>query len=393
MRHYKRLIMSVLLLATLIPGMLIACSSTSGNQGNPVIPPSQTVKGSISGSAAFETIRQAADTYLSTGKELNVISAKDLYTNLTDGDTKNDPYILSVRTAALYRTGHVCTAVNIPLRGLFLPTRFSMLPSKDVNFVLYSETGNEGGQAVALLNMMGWNITQLKWGFTSWYKCPVTAPGLFRPASGGGVGMNYPTEKTASVSTKTYDFPTFKYSGNNLDDLIKVAGSAWFNAEVPPPADYTGTDAYWKDLFILPQKLYGWLDNPSNIPLSWWDNKMVSTPFIVDVRAPDWYAKGHIAGAINIPITDLAKPENLHKLPTNQEIVIVDNDGQVQGQAVSILNVLGYNATGLMWGMMGWTKDDTIVNTRFLEYEPGSDVKEHDIMEYPFCYVTDPGAY
>jgi rhodanese-related sulfurtransferase len=205
--------------------------------------------------------------------------------------------------------------------------------------------------------------------------------------------MNYPMETTATVSSKTYEYPTFKYSGNNLQDLIVAAGGAWFDTEVPPPADYTGTDAYFKDLFVLPQKLFSWLDNPSNIPLTWWDNKMVSTPFIVDVRTPEYYAKGHIGNAINIPITDIAKPENLKKLPTNQEIVIVDNDGQASGQVVSILNVLGYNATALMWGMMGWTTNDNVVVDRFREYVPGSDVKEQDIMEYPFCSLTDPGAY
>jgi rhodanese-related sulfurtransferase len=205
--------------------------------------------------------------------------------------------------------------------------------------------------------------------------------------------MNYPMETKETVATKTYSLPTFKYSGNNLEELIRAAGDAWFRAEVPPPADYQGTDAYWKDMFISPAKLYSWLDNPNNIPLSWWDNKMVSSPFVVDVRTPEYYAKGHIAGAINIPITDIAKTENLKKLPTNQEIVIVDNDGQAAGQAVSILNVLGYNATALMWGMMGWTRNDDVVVNRFLEYVPGSDTKEYDIKEYPFCYVTDPGTY
>ena len=203
--------------------------------------------------------------------------------------------------------------------------------------------------------------------------------------------MNYPMDTTATVSTKTFDFPTFKFKGNNLEDLIKVAGNAWFDAEVPPPADYQGTDAYFKNLVITPQQLFNWIGNPSNIPLTWWDSSMNPAPFIVDVRTADYYAKGHIAGAINIPITDIAKPENLHKLPTNQEIVIVDNDGQAQGQVVSILNVLGYNATGLEWGMMGWTTSDVVVTNRFREYVPGSDTIEQDIMEYPFCTLLRPG--
>jgi rhodanese-related sulfurtransferase len=205
--------------------------------------------------------------------------------------------------------------------------------------------------------------------------------------------MNYPMVTTPTLPTNTYGYPVFKYSGNDLTDIVIKAGNAWVDTEVPPPADYQGTDAYFKNLVITPQQLFGWQGNASNIPLTWWDNSLVPEPFIVDVRSPDYYAKGHLEGAINIPITDIAKPENLHKLPANQEIVIVDNDGQAQGQVVSILNVLGYNATGLQWGMMGWTRDDTVVVNRFREYVPGSDTKEQDIMEYPFCTVTDPGAY
>jgi rhodanese-related sulfurtransferase len=118
-----------------------------------------------------------------------------------------------------------------------------------------------------------------------------------------------------------------------------------------------------------------------------------TTPFILDVRDAEHYNLGHIEGAVNIPITDVAKPENLKKLPNNQLIVVVDNNGQASPQVTSILNVLGYNATELMWGMMGWTTNDTVIVNRFREYVPGSDTKEQDIMEYPFCYVTDPGGY
>jgi rhodanese-related sulfurtransferase len=168
MTHYKRLIMSVLLMATLVSGMLIAC----GPSTQTVTPPTstQTSKGSISGAAAFEMVRAAADTYFSSGKELNTINAETLYKNLTDGNTKNDPFIISSRTPVLYRTGHVCGAINIPLRSTFLETNWELEPPKDATVVLYSETGNEGGEIVSLMNILGWNVTPLLWGFTSWYK-------------------------------------------------------------------------------------------------------------------------------------------------------------------------------------------------------------------------------
>ena len=205
MRYSKISIMLVLIIM-LVLGSLLSCTPSSSSPG--------TKEGSISGSAAFEAIRQRADTYLSTGKALNTIWAEALYANLTDGKTENDPFIVSLRTPLLYRTGHICTAINIPIRALFMPTFLALLPPKDKPLVVYGLTGNDSGQAVSLLNMLGWNVTHLQWGFTSWYKCPVTAPGLFRPTTGGGVGMDLPLETTANVPSKTYDFPKVTVSGN-----------------------------------------------------------------------------------------------------------------------------------------------------------------------------------
>jgi rhodanese-related sulfurtransferase len=170
--RYSKTTFILVLVAILLLGTFISCNGTSNppnTSGNTDVTQTSTT-GSISGSAAFEMIRQAADTYLSTGKELEVISAEDLYTNLTDGNASNDPFILSVRTPKLYRTGHVCSAINIPLRSLFLTTSWEQLPPKDTNLIMYSETGNEAPEAIALLNMLGWDIIQMKWGFTSWYK-------------------------------------------------------------------------------------------------------------------------------------------------------------------------------------------------------------------------------
>src|SRR5207244_11484695 len=40
---------------------------------------------------------------------------------------------------------------------------------------------------------------------------------------------------------------------------------------------------------------------------------------VVDVRPPEEYAAGHLPGALNLPLAQLAK--RLHKLPANREVV------------------------------------------------------------------------
>ncbi|RME51237.1 MAG: rhodanese-like domain-containing protein, partial [Caldilineae bacterium] len=67
-------------------------------------------------------------------------------------------------------------------------------------------------------------------------------------------------------------------------------------------------------------------------------------------------------GAINIPWTQLYKAENLAKLPADKLIVVYCYTGHTGQVATTILNALGYNAVNLKFGIMGWTKDDAVLN-------------------------------
>ena len=57
---------------------------------------------------------------------------------------------------------------------------------------------------------------------------------------------------------------------------------------------------------------------------------------------------GHIEGAINIALKDIAKVENLQKLDPTKQIVVYCYTGRTGSQATAILNALGYNATNLL---------------------------------------------
>jgi len=77
-------------------------------------------------------------------------------------------------------------------------------------------------------------------------------------------------------------------------------------------------------------------------------------PVIVDVRQPDEYAQGFIAGAINIPLRDLA--QNLRALPAlDKAIVVVCNSGHRAAIGMAVLQMLGYkNAKSLAGGLQAW---------------------------------------
>lgn len=91
------------------------------------------------------------------------------------------------------------------------------------------------------------------------------------------------------------------------------------------------------------------------------DGDASNDPFILSVRKPEDYALGHIPGAVNIFYKDIAKPENLAKLPKDKQIVVYCYTGHTGQLAATILGLLGYDAGNIKYGMMGWTKDDKVL--------------------------------
>jgi len=70
--------------------------------------------------------------------------------------------------------------------------------------------------------------------------------------------------------------------------------------------------------------------------------------FLLDVRTPIEFARGHIEGAINIPVDDLRR--RLSELPRNRDIVVYCQVGQRGYLATRILLQSGYRAANLGGG-------------------------------------------
>jgi rhodanese-related sulfurtransferase len=93
---------------------------------------------------------------------------KVLADNLEDGDTANDPQIISVRSAAHYAGGHIPGAINIPYQqvaNLDNQTKF-VDPSKQV--AVYCYTGHTGSLAAMALGILGYNAKDILWGVNGW---------------------------------------------------------------------------------------------------------------------------------------------------------------------------------------------------------------------------------
>ena len=67
------------------------------------------------------------------------------------------------------------------------------------------------------------------------------------------------------------------------------------------------------------------------------------------VKAED-YAKGHIAGAINIPFGK-GMQDSFSKIPTDKPVIVYCYTGQTSSQTMAVLRMLGFDAYSLSGGM------------------------------------------
>jgi len=306
----------------------------------------------------FEIIRAAADSWISSGKQIN-ISTKELFSRLTDGKPGNVPFILSVREVTelpdVYTKGHIFGAVNIPWRVVFKKNNLSKLP-KDMQIVVYSYNGHIGGQVSALLNILGYDAMNLKWGMTSWTPDKEVAPGRYdesRDCKAYRIetNINEPTERPGLLIQENSIY-------QDKFEIIRAAADSWLSSCKPPNISS------------------GNLFNKLN------DTKLHNIPFILSVREINDYTKGHIFGAVNIPWRVVFKKNNLSKLPKDKQIVVYGNNGQTASQVTALLNALGYKAINLLWGITSWTFNKNIAPDRYSESE--------DCMDYYFVQGARP---
>jgi rhodanese-related sulfurtransferase len=112
-----------------------------------------------------DTFQGAADAYFSGGTKN--ITADAVFDNLNDGDTSNDPFILSQRSADDYAIGHLPGAVHIPTSELFIAANLAKLPA-DQQIVVYCYTGQTASQVTAALRMLGYDAHNLLFGMQAW---------------------------------------------------------------------------------------------------------------------------------------------------------------------------------------------------------------------------------
>ena len=262
-------------------------------------------------------VQTAGDAYFSGGTKN--IKAADLFDNLNDGDTSNDPYVISLCKPDDFALGHIPGAVNISVKNLFTPDVLATLPT-DKEIVLYCYTGQTSSQATAALNMLGYNAKSLLFGFPSWALIEGMAVMPFNPETRPN---DYKTSTDAGVAG-SYDLAT------PLGDTVASAALAYFSK---------GTKNMTASALF---------DNLN-------DGDTSNDPIVVDVRKQEDYDKAHVPGAIWIGAATAATADQLAKLDPNKQIVVYCYTGQTGSQVTALFNLLGYDAANMKFGFASWS--------------------------------------
>jgi rhodanese-related sulfurtransferase len=301
------LIFSVVLLLFALP-MLSACNGGNGEQEE------EEEEEEEEEVSEFDIVMEAVEAYLAD--KAGNMKASDLFLLIAED---NAPYIVSVRSAAHYDAGHIPGAVNVAFGD------WDEIP-EDEEILVYCYTGQSASFTAALLGVLEYDVQNLLHGMCAWSTDPaVTISKCFDAGTHQG---DYTVETTANTVTISYDYPELDNTTSNNEAVIIEAAVATVS-----PKYITASDL--------------------NLKIAE-DEEMT----IISCRSATDYAGGHIPGAINIGITSLL--DNLDKINPDAPVYVYCYTGHTAAQMASLLNLLGYDAYSLKFGMCSWSSDPDV---------------------------------
>ena len=233
--------------------------------------------------------------------------------------------------------GHMAGSYQYtPLASMHTDADLATLPT-DMPIVVYCYTGQHGSQVTAWLNILGYEAYDLKFGTNGMIYDLMTKKtwgGPDTPADMDYVGM---VEKPEIMTLIEH------LEGDNGD---------YINAAAPKVIGLTDVLAEglenWTIIDIRTQDKYGPDSNGD------WQK--------VPNLTPD-FEEGHIDGAILVPLADIATWAAAN-LTEDDMVLVTCHTGHLAGHAVLALNLLGYDAYSLKFGMAAWHTDFDIWSSK-----------------------------
>jgi len=277
----------------------------------------------------FETVRVHVQAWLShvTGDPL-LLSPSTLKATIVDKwEHQRDRFqIVSVRKPEDFRdAGHIPNAVNILWTSIVTDEALASLDSQKT-IVLYCYYGHASMLACTILGLLGYTCRSLDFGMMGWNQDALVKDPWDRKA-------DYEVERTVNKPEAEYRLPILASRLGDAPSIVKERARTYMSSEGSPVIVASDVKAIVDD----------------------WDRKRVAYQ-ILDVRSEADYAAGHVPHALCTPWGKLAELENLKKLDPAWTTIVCSENGQVGQLAATVLNVLGYPATAMKFGMMDWNR-------------------------------------
>ncbi len=275
---------------------------------------------------------------------------------VVDGQMRtSDPSIYAVGDAIEVHDVVLGQEVVLPLAGP--ANRQGRIAAESISG---RQTGFRGVQATAIVGLFGLSAASTGASEKGLRRAGVTDFGVVYLHPGHHAGY-YPGAKTIRLKL-IYSIPDgrilgaqavgFEGTDKRIDviaTMIQMGGTVHDLAEV--------------ELCYAPQ--FGSAKDPVNLagmmavnalqgdmPLADWSELPKSDAQLIDVREPDEFARGHIEGALNLPLSTLRR--NLAEVPKNRPLWIYCAAGQRGYFAQRMLLQQGFDAKNLSGGYLTW---------------------------------------
>jgi rhodanese-related sulfurtransferase len=278
-----------------------------------------------------------------------VATAENIRTTLLA--SPNSQYIVDIRSAADFATGHINGAVQVNFTDLYNHiTGVNTSSYERVVLVCYS--GQSAAYAAALLRAAGYaNVFSMKWGMSGWHE-DFAGPWLNNRSNARATQfVNTP----APAKPPKGELPEITTGFSEAVDIIDARVAELFTA------GYTPATINHSSLY---QNLSGYRI------INFWPNNL-------------YLSLGHIEGALNYPPdTDPWKSENdLMTLSTEVPNVIYCYTGQTSSYLAGYLRLLGYDARSLLYGGNAMIFDVMRNSGTANTFIPEAEIKNYDYVQ------------
>ncbi len=315
MTHYAKLLKNYAVLLLILP-LLVFTQACSDDDDDPVTPTTQE------SALLLAELEGANGDYLNTACPA-IVTAQMVYENVTGPDTW---YVIDIRAADAYASGHVPGAVNVTRADLLTHAAANDIASKEkVVIVCYS--GQSAAWSTAILRMSGYtNVFSMKYGMSSWHPDFDTIS-----SKTGSDYLGQFIKDPAPAKPAAGDLPEIN-TGLSTGAEILAARVAAVHAD-----DYGAAATSASTVFAAPDQYF---------ILNYWGDG-------------DYTGIGHFPGAYQYtPKVDLSSSTFLKTLPTDKTIAVYCYTGQTSANVAAILRVLGYDAKSVSFGTQGMIWQD-----------------------------------